>query len=164
MSQTPIGKLGKYEIRKELQQKTAIAPTRSIVPSKTEYTAPGGQDDGEVKRVRAYFRAEGREFFYWSEMVFDGIQYCATLPVAKKNVKGVEYYIWAIDDSFQSKRTRTYKMSLVPEAPCEYPVFDDDRERSSNLVINATSPKQGSSVSDFIEKGIIRYIPVAKTK
>ena len=59
-------------------------------------------------------------------MVFDGIQYCATLPVAKKNVKGVEYYIWAIDDSFQSKRTRTYKMSLVPEAPCEYPVFDDD--------------------------------------
>ena len=30
--------------QEELQQKTAIAPTRSIVPSKTEYTAPGGQD------------------------------------------------------------------------------------------------------------------------
>jgi tetratricopeptide (TPR) repeat protein len=30
--------------REELRQKTAIAPTRSIVESKTEYTAPGGQD------------------------------------------------------------------------------------------------------------------------
>ena len=30
--------------QEELQQKTAIAPTRSIVRSNTEYTAPGGQD------------------------------------------------------------------------------------------------------------------------
>ena len=139
-------------------------PIVCSLPGKNPRACAYVADDGEVKKVRAYFRAEGREFFYWSEMVFDGIQYCATLPVAKKNVKGVEYYLWAIDDSFQSKRTRSYKMSLVPEAPCEYPVFDDDAERSSNLVVNATSSKQGSSISDFIDKGIVRYIPVGQKK
>jgi hypothetical protein len=139
-------------------------PIVCSLPGKNPRACAYVADDGEVKKVRAYFRAEGTEFFYWSEMVFDGIQYCATLPVAKKNVKGVEYYLWAIDDSFQSKRTRSYKMSLVPEAPCEYPVFDDDAERSSNLVVNATSSKQGSSISDFIDKGIVRYIPVGQKK
>ncbi len=45
--------------QEELQQKTAIAPTRSIVRSKTEYTAPGGQDgpkgfeSGGVKVTKA---------------------------------------------------------------------------------------------------------------
>ena len=51
-------------------------------------------------------------------------------------------------------------MSLVPEVPCEYPVFDDDLERSSNLVVNATSPKQGSTISDFSSKGVVLYVPV----
>lgn len=137
-------------------------PIVCSLPGKNPRVCAYVADDGEIKRVRSYFRARGKEYFYWSEMAFDGIQYCATLPVAKNNVKGVEYYIWAIDDSFQSRRTRTHKMSLVPEVPCEYPVFDDDPERSSNLVVNATSPKQGNSISDFSEKGIVRYVAVGQ--
>ncbi len=139
-------------------------PILCSLPGKNARVCAYVADDGEVKRVRAYFRAKRQEFFYWSEMTFDGIQYCATLPIAKKSVKGIEYYIWAIDDNFESQRTRTYRISLVPEAPCEYPVFDDDLERSSKLVVNATSPKQGKSIDDFGDTGIVEFIPVAKRK
>jgi hypothetical protein len=121
-------------------------------------------DDGEVKKVRVYFRAEEQEAFYWSEMTFDGIQYCATLPVAKDSVRGVEYYIWAIDDNFESQRTRTFKVSISPTSPCEYPVFDEDPERVSNLIVYATSPKQGDSIRDFENEGIVRFVPARRRK
>ena len=139
-------------------------PVVCSLPGKNPRLCAYVADDGEVKKVRSFFRAEGQKLYYWSEMVFDGIQYCTTLPVAKTDVTAVEYYIWAIDDGFQSRRTRTYKMSLAPEVPCEYPVFDDDQERSSNLVVNATSAKQGNSISDFSDKGIVRYVPVGQKK
>ncbi len=119
-------------------------------------------DDGEVKKARVYFRAERQEAYYWSDLVFDGIQYCATLPVAKKSVRDVEYYIWAIDDDFESQRTRSYKMSVSGPAACEYPIYDEDPNRIANLVIYATSRKQGNKIRDFEEKGIVRFVPIAK--
>ena len=121
-------------------------------------------DDGEVKKVRVYFRAQKQETFYWSEMVFDGIQYCATLPVAKDSVRTVEYYIWAIDNDFETQRTRTYGISVEPDTPCEYPVFDEDPERVSNLAVYATSPKQGKSIRDFEKEGIVTFVPAAKRR
>ncbi len=121
-------------------------------------------DDGEVKRVRAYFRAKGQDAYYWSDMVFDGIQYCATLPVAKSSVSNVEYYVWAIDDEFESQRTRSYKISVRDTVACEYPIYDEDPDRVSNLVVNATSRKQGDEIRDFEDKGIVRFVPVAKKK
>lgn len=114
-------------------------------------------DDGEVKRVRTYFRAEKQEAFYWSDMAFDGIQFCATLPVAKKNVPSIDYYIWAVDDEFQSVRTRSYTISLVPTSPCAYPVIDEDPGRISSLVVYATSPKQGTKIEGFEEQGIVEF-------
>ncbi len=139
-------------------------PVICSIPEKNPRICSYVVDDGEVKRVRVYFRAEKQEAFYWSEMVFDGIQFCATLPVAEKSVLGVEYYIWAIDDGFESQRTRTNKISLSPTSPCEYPVFDEDPERISNLTVNATSEKQGKSIKSFEEEGIVKYIPVPKRK
>ncbi len=121
-------------------------------------------DDGEIKKVRVYFKAEKQEAFYWSQMSFDGIQYCATLPVPKKSVRGVEYYIWAIDDGFESQRTRTHKINLIPESPCEYPVFDDDPVRTSDLAVHATSPKQGNEIKEFEKVGISHFVPAAKRK
>jgi hypothetical protein len=119
-------------------------------------------DDGEVKRVRAYFRAEKQEAFYWSDMAFDGIQFCATLPVAKKNVSTLEYYVWAVDEEFQSTRTRSYPVSLSPTAPCAFPVVDEDPERIGKLVVNATSEKQGTRIEEFEERGIIEFVPLRK--
>ncbi len=137
-------------------------PVLCSLPGKNPRVCAYVADDGEVKRTRAYFRAAGKELFYWTGMTFDGIQYCATLPIAKSNVKGVEYYVWAIDDGFESKRTRTYTISIVPEVPCEYPVFDDDPERTSRLEVNATSAKQGETLEDFSDKGVVKYVPITR--
>jgi hypothetical protein len=119
-------------------------------------------DDGEVKRVRAFFRAEKQEAFYWSEMGFDGIQFCATLPVAKPNVSTIEYYIWAVDDQVEVTRTRSYSISLDPTSPCAYPVVDEDPERVSKLVVHATSEKQGARIDRFEEGGIVEFVPLGK--
>jgi hypothetical protein len=137
-------------------------PIECSVPGKNTRVCAYVLDDGEVKRVRVYFRAEKQEAFYWSDMAFDGIQFCATLPVAKKNVPGVEYYIWAVDDEFQSVRTRSYPVSLEPKSPCAYPVVDDDPERVSKLVVHATSDKQGKSIEEFEEQGIVEFVAAKK--
>ena len=137
-------------------------PVLCSLPGKNPRVCAYVADDGEVKRTRAYFRAAGKELYYWTAMTFDGIQYCATLPIAKSDVKGVDYYIWTIDDEFESKRTRTYTMSITPEVPCEYPVFDDDPGRTSNVEVNATSEKQGEELSDFSDKGVVKYVPILR--
>ena len=137
-------------------------PVECSSPDKNTRVCAYVLDDGEVKRVRAYFRAEKQEAFYWSDMAFDGIQFCATLPVAKKHVATLEYYIWAVDDEFQSVRTRSYPVSLSPTAPCAFPVIDEEPERIGKLVVNATSEKQGTAIEEFEERGIIQFVPLGK--
>jgi len=137
-------------------------PVECSTPEKNTRICAYVLDDGEVKRVRAYFRAEKQEAFYWSDMAFDGIQFCATLPVAKKHVVALEYYVWAVDDKFQSVRTRTYPVSLSPTAPCAFPVVDEEPERIGKLVVNATSEKQGTAIEEFEERGIVQFVPVRK--
>ena len=137
-------------------------PVECSTPERNTRVCAYVLDDGEVKRVRAYFRAEKQEAFYWSDMAFDGIQFCATLPVAKKNVATLEYYIWAVDDEFQSVRTRTYPVSLSPTAPCAFPVVDEEPDRIAKLVVNATSEKQGTAIEEFEERGIVQFVPLRK--
>ena len=137
-------------------------PVECSTPEKNTRVCAYVLDDGEVKRVRAYFRAEKQEAFYYSDMVFDGIQFCATLPVAKKGVDVLEYYVWAVDDEFQTTRTRSYPVSLSPSAPCAFPVIDEEPERIGNLVVYATAEKQGSRIEGFEERGIVQFVPLRK--
>ena len=137
-------------------------PVECSSPDKNTRVCAYVLDDGEVKRVRAYFRAEKQEAFYWSDMAFDGIQFCATLPVAKSNVVTLEYYVWAVDDEFQSVRTRSNPVSLSPTAPCAFPVIDEEPERIGKLVVNATSEKQGAAIEEFEARGIIKFVPLGK--
>jgi hypothetical protein len=139
-------------------------PVICSLPEKNPRICTYVADDGEVKRTRVYFRAEEQEAFYWSEMTFDGIQYCVTLPVPNGKVRSMDYYIWAIDDNFESQRTRTFTVSVAPNSPCEYPVFDEDPERISQLVVYATSPKQGDSIKGFEKEGIVRFVPARRRK
>ena len=139
-------------------------PVVCSIPGKHARICSYVADDGEVKRVRVYFRAENEDAFYYSDMAFDGIQYCATLPVPKGSVKVVEYYVWAVDDEFHAQRTRTYKIFFVPESPCEYPVLDEDPERTSSLVVHATSSKQGDSVEGFEADGIRELVTLGRKK
>jgi hypothetical protein len=137
-------------------------PIECSVPEKNTRVCAYVLDDGEVKRVRTYFRAEKQEAFYYSDMAFDGIQFCATLPVVTKNVPRLEYYIWAVDDEFMSSRTRSYSVSFLPTSPCSYPVIDEDPERIQKLVVYATSEKQGKKIEGFEETGIVEFHPAKK--
>ena len=119
-------------------------------------------DDGEIKRVRVYFRSDRQDAYYWSTMAFDGIQFCATLPLAKDNVQAIDYYVWAVDDEFQITRTRPYEISLRKTASCSYPVIDQDPERIASLVVNATSGKQGDKIKDFEQSSVSQFIPTKK--
>lgn len=137
-------------------------PVECSTPGKNARICAYVLDDGEVKRVRAYFRSERQDAFYWSDMSFDGIQFCATLPVAKDGVRAIDYYVWAVDDEFQTSRTRPGKISLAPTSPCAYPVIDEDAERTSNLHVHATSDDQGDEIEDFETQGIVEFVPVKK--
>ena len=95
-------------------------------------------------------------------MAFDGIQFCATLPVAKDNVRHVDYYVWSVDDEFQTARTRPHKISMSKRSSCSYPVIDEDPERVTHLVVNTTSAKQGEKIKDFEEKGVVKFNPTKK--
>lgn len=137
-------------------------PVDCSIPQKNARICSYVLDDGEVKRVRTFFRAKGQEAFYWTDMAFDGIQFCATLPVPKKDVPFIEYYVWSVDDEFQTSRTRAHEISLVPTSPCAYPVVDDDPERTSRLVVHATSRKQGNEIKKFELQGIAQFVPANK--
>lgn len=119
-------------------------------------------DDGAVRRVDVFFRAQGQKAFYRSKMEWDAIRYCATLPVPQRSVKVVDYYIRAIDDEVQLERTIDFQISVDPNTSCEYPVIDQDPERTSRLVVYATVAKQGKKIRGFERDGIARFVPVKK--
>jgi hypothetical protein len=137
-------------------------PVECSVPEKNPRICAYVLDDGEVKRVRVYFRSDRQDAYYWSEMAFDGIQFCATLPVAKGYVEAIDYYVWSVDDEFQTTRTRPHEISMRQSSSCSYPVIDEDPERIKSLVINATSAKQGDEVKDFEDQGIRQFVPAKK--
>jgi len=137
-------------------------PVECTVPGKNPRVCAYVLDDGEVKRVQVYFRALRHDAYYWSEMAFDGIQFCATLPVAKSKVRGIDYYVWAVDDEFQITRTRSHEISMGKGSSCSYPVIDEDPERTRTLIVHATEEKQGKKIKDFEEDGIESFVPAKK--
>ena len=137
-------------------------PVECSVPEKNPRICSYVLDDGEVKRVRVYFRSDRQKAYYFSDMAFDGIQFCATLPVATGSVKAIDYYVWAVDDGFNITRTRPHQISVQESASCAYPVIDDDPERIRSLVVNATSPKQGNKIKDFEEASVGTFVPAKK--
>jgi hypothetical protein len=137
-------------------------PVECSVPEKNPRICAYVLDDGEVKRVRVYFRSNRQDAYYWSEMAFDGIQFCATLPVAKGNIRAIDYYVWAVDDEFQITRTRPYEISMRESSSCSYPVIDEDPTRIASLVVNATSEKQGDKIKDFEESSVATFVPTKK--
>ena len=119
-------------------------------------------DDGAVKKVDVFFRAAGQTAFYRSGMTFDGIRFCATLPVPERSVRTVEYYVRAIDDEANIERTIDFDMAVDPNRSCEYPVTDQDPERTSQLVVYATIAKQGKKIKGFERQSVARFVPVKK--
>jgi hypothetical protein len=123
----------------------------------------GISDDVQVARARLYFRAERDKHYGIVDMVFGGINYCATLPAVKKGkTRAIEYYVHAVDDQYQAQRTSTFRMVIEPEGVCEFPPIEKDSARAASIRVYATNRKQGKKLSKAFEREGVTFIPKRK--
>ncbi len=137
-------------------------PVSCSLPGKNPRVCALIADDGAVKKAEVYFRAIGQKSFYRIPMTFDAVRYCATLPVPKKSVTAVQYYVRVIDDEALVERTIDHRIALDAGSTCEFPVIDEDPERVSRIVVHATEPKQGKKIRSFEPRSVARFVPFPK--
>jgi hypothetical protein len=140
-------------------------PSPCTVPNKPITLCATVTDDGQVTKVRLYFRATGEKFYNAVDMAFGGINFCGTIPGPREGkALSVDYYIQGMDDQYESKRTSTYQLTVQPEGACEFPPVETDAQRIASIKVFATSDKQGKKLDDaFLSTGV-SFVPVAKGK
>ena len=128
-------------------------PLACSLPEKHPRVCATIADDGTVKRAKLYFRAKGEAAFFWTEMELDFRTFCATLPIPDAKTRSIEYHLWAIDDELSTNRTQDFEVSVDPQRTCDAPVIDEDPERTSRLVVWATTKKQ-KRLRGFEDEGV----------
>ncbi len=117
-------------------------------------------DDGEIKTSRIYFRVLEEKFWYYTEMSFQGLNFCGTIPAPRQGkIKTIEYHIQATDNDYDSKRTSTYQLPVQEEGQCQDPPLEKDKERLKQIVVYATNAKQGKDMSDDFETTGVKFVP-----
>jgi hypothetical protein len=137
-------------------------PAICTVPEKPLSLCASISDDGNVAVSRIYFRSAGQDFFAFVDMSFTGVGYCGTLPGPRPKTRAIEYYVQAVDDSYQPTRTSTYRIPVQPEGVCEFPPLEKDTSRAAAIRVFATNRKQGRKLDDgFVATGVA-FVPAAK--
>ncbi len=122
-------------------------------------------DDGDIAKVRTYFRRPGEKEYLVSEMAFEGARFCTTLPGVKPGkLRALEYYIQAIDTEYESKRTSTYQLQIQTADDCAFPAVQKDPKKASSITVRATSAKQGSKVPDYLDPTGVTFVPAGGAK
>lgn len=116
-------------------------------------------DDGNVAVARLYFRREGEDFYSFVPMTFTGVSYCGTLPAPRAKAKAIEYYINAVDDTYQPQRTSTFRLALQPEGVCEFPPVVDPAKAPA-IKVFATNRKQGKKLDDAFALTGVTFVPI----
>jgi hypothetical protein len=137
-------------------------PVPCTVPEKAISLCASISDDGTVAKARVYFRKAGEDYYSYVDMVFLGLNYCGTVPAPREGkIKTLEYYLQAIDDQFESQRTSTFQMAILPEGVCEFPPVEKDAKRAASIRVLASSKKQGGKLPDeFVAQGVT-FVPVS---
>ena len=121
-------------------------------------------DDGDIAKVRTYFRRPGEKEYVVAEMAFEGTKFCTTLPAVKEGkLKSLEYYIQAIDTEYESKRTSTYQLQMQTESECGFPAVQKDPKKAAAIKVFATSAKQ-TKLPDYLDATGVTFVPVAAPK
>jgi hypothetical protein len=127
-------------------------PAQCTVAAKPIELCASVLDDGDIAKVRTYFRKAGEKDYFVTEMAFEGARFCATLPGVKEGkLKTLEYYIQATDTEYESKRTSTYQLQIQNETECGFPAVQKDAKKAAAIPIQATSAKQGSKLPDYFD-------------
>ena len=73
----------------------------------------------ELTTVKAYFRANLYNQFFYIEMIRNGDRYEGILPKPTEEITGIHYYLEAVDTSFNSVRTAEFTPEVVTsQASC----------------------------------------------
>jgi hypothetical protein len=135
-------------------------PVPCTIPDKPFSLCAGVSDDNEVAKARVFFRRAGEDYYAFVDMQFDGIKYCATLPAPLDGkVSTIEYYVQAIDNAYQAKRTSTYQIAVQAEGVCEFPPVEKDASRASSIKVYATHKKQGKKLDDAFSSAGVTFVP-----
>jgi hypothetical protein len=135
-------------------------PAPCSVPDKALTLCANVTDDGQVAKVRLYFRSAGDKFYSFVDMTFGGLNFCGTLPGPREGrVKAVEYYIQAVDDQYESIRTSTFQMAVQPT--CEFPPVAD-AAKSAAITVYATHKDQGKKLAEGFQGAGVSFVPVVR--
>jgi hypothetical protein len=118
-------------------------------------------DDGQVSKVKLYFRPVGETFYSYVDMTFDGIRFCGTLPAPLKT-RSLEYYVEGVDDTFDPARTSTYVIRVEPEGVCDFAPVEKDPSRTASITVYATNKKQGKNPPSLFDRSGVSFVPVAR--
>jgi hypothetical protein len=136
-------------------------PQPCTIPGKAISLCASVADDVMVAKSRIYFRPAGEKFFGYVEMSFGGLNWCGTLPAPREGkLKAVEYYLQAIDDSYQSMRTSTYQLTVEPEGVCGFPPLETDPQKAAAIRVFGTHPKQGRKLFGEFDATGVTFVPV----
>jgi hypothetical protein len=138
-------------------------PALCTVPGKAVSLCAAISDDGTVAAARLYFRRAREKYYSFVDMAFTGISYCGTLPPPReKKTKAIEYYVQAIDDSYEPTRTSTFRLPVEPQGVCEFPPLEERPERAAAIRVFATSRKQGKKLDGGFLRTGVTFVPVRK--
>jgi hypothetical protein len=136
-------------------------PSPCTVPDQPPTLCANVTDDGQVANVRLFFRPAGDKFYSFVEMAFGGLDFCGTLPSPRAGkVKWIEYYVQAVDNEFESRRTSTYQLQVQPV--CDFPPVEKDPARIAGIKVFATNKKQGDKLPDKFVRAGVSFVPVAR--
>ncbi len=95
-------------------------------------------------------------------MAFTGVSYCGTLPAPLPRTKAIEYYLQAVDDAYQPRRTETYRLPVRPSGGCEFPPLEKDEARAAAIKVFATNQRQGRHLDDGFAASGVTFVPAAR--
>lgn len=135
-------------------------PASCTDANKAVYLCAAISDDQNVSAARLYFRKAGDDYYSFVNMAFGGINYCGILPAPREGkVRTIEYYVQAVDDQFQPKRTSTFQLRVLSAGQCEFPQVVKGNQPLA-IKVFATHKKQGAKLDDAFDRLGVTFVPL----
>jgi TPR repeat protein len=133
------------------------------VPNEAMSICASISDDAMISKARVYFRPETERYYSYADMVFSGLNYCATLPAPRQDkTRGLQYYIQAVDDGYNTQRSSTFNVAVQESELCGFPPLERDPEKANAITVYATHPKQGNKLDDKFVRTGVSFVPAKK--
>jgi len=144
---------------REIAPEIAHQPAHCTIPGSPISVCAAVSDDGQVVKVRAFFRPEGERYFSFVEMAPRDERYCGTLPAPREGrMKQLEYYVWAVDDEYLPQRTTPFLLELSEEGACSFPPLERDPKRAASITVHATHSGQGDELDADFERAGVTFV------